>query len=208
MKKVLTCWAETAPLLEQDYFRQVYESVPKWRREKADRIRFMEDRALSIGAWRLYMLAAERYDIGEELPYNLSHSGDCVLVSIAPAGEKVGCDVETVKALREPLAKRFFGREEYAWLMDRPKEERTEAFYRLWVLKESFLKATRRGMSLGLDTFAFEMPEASEPTLLRQPESLKDRYYFREYSVPAKNARMAVCSTCQVFCEPQKMELI
>lgn len=208
MRSVLTYWAEIEPLLEPDHYRKVYDGMPAWRREKADRIRFLKDRALSVGAWRLYMLALQEAGAEEGLPYNLSHSGGYVMVSIAPEGEQVGCDVEMIKEGREPLARRFFCRGEYDWMAGQTEAGRREAFYRLWVLKESFMKATRYGMKLGLDSFEFDMAKTEGPFLKRQPEFVKGRYFFQEFTAPAGDAAMAVCSTCDQFSRPVKIELI
>lgn len=195
--KVYTFLADISRLENEREYRSVYEQMPDFRKEKADRLRRMEDKARSVGAWRLYMLASERYPISSETPFNLSHSGKYVLCSVAPDGESVGCDVEGLRVVREQIARRFFCPQEAARLMKLKEEERAGEFIRLWVLKESFMKATRRGMSLGLDTFAFDFPEGGAPSLVRQPEDIKGRYYFYEY--PANSAKIAVCSTCPAF---------
>ena len=52
------------------------------------------------------------------------------------------------------LAKRFFCRSEYEDIFRcDSKEERAEKFCRYWVLKESFMKATRKGMALKMSSF-------------------------------------------------------
>lgn len=196
--QVYTFLADISHLSEEASYRRVYEQVPDFRRKKADRLRRREDKARSVGAWRLYMLASKRHLFSPETPFNLSHSGKYVLCSVAPCKEAVGCDVEGIKGFRESVARRFFCPQETDWLMKLPEEERAEGFIRLWVLKESFMKATRRGMSLGLDTFEIHLSEGEAPALIRQPEDIKGRYYFYEY--PIGNARIAVCSTCPEFC--------
>lgn len=134
----------------------------------------------------------------ENLEFNLSHSGNYVLCSVAPVGEKVGCDIETIKEFREPLAKRFFCPEEYEYMMAQEEAERCEIFYRYWVLKESFMKSTRQGMAMGLDTFSINLNGCEgQPELTRQPEDVKEKYYYHEYETDG--ARIAVCSTCNAF---------
>ena len=39
--------------------------------------------------------------------------------------------------------------------MVKDEKEQAEWFYRFWVLKESFMKATRRGMGLDMRTYEF-----------------------------------------------------
>ncbi|MFR3125041.1 MAG: 4'-phosphopantetheinyl transferase family protein [Coprococcus phoceensis] len=66
----------------------------------------------------------------------------------------LGCDIEGVKQVRLDVARRFFVRPNFKESVEQNTEvERAEGFYRYWVLKESFMKATRLGMKLGLDQF-------------------------------------------------------
>lgn len=217
IREVQTFLLDVKPLFQSENYQRLYDRMPDFRKEKADRLRCFEDKARSVGAWYLRMLAEARYgemrcgemwygemrcgevrcgEIGESA-CNLSHSGDYALCSVGPPGAQVGCDVEMIKDFREPIARRFFAGEEYRHLMDREEEERAEWFYRYWVLKESFIKATRRGMALGLDRFSFAFNKEGTPYLIRQPEEAPGRYFFREYEAPG--ARIAVCSTCDRF---------
>ena len=110
------------------------------------------------------------------------------------SSERVGCDLEKIGALKEKIAARFFCREEYAAIFsERTEEARTELFYRYWVLKESFMKATRRGMALPMDSFCIRMGEP--PVLTRQPEEFPEQYHYAEYKIQGLPYRMAVCST-------------
>lgn len=196
---VRTFLADVSDLLNEENYKRIYERVPYFRREKADKLRFQEDRALSIGAWYLYMLAMEKTGATEGYPFNLSHSGKYALCSIGPKKEKVGCDVETIKDLRKNVARRFFCPEEYEYIMSREGEECTNLYYRYWVLKESFMKATRRGMALGMKTFEIRFTKEDRPYLHSQPDDIIEKYYFKEYS--CENAKIAVCSTLDKFAE-------
>ena len=55
------------------------------------------------------------------------------------------------------------------------EEEKKIAFYRYWVLKESFMKATRYGMKLGLDTFEILCDEKGA-RLLNQPKEICEKF--------------------------------
>ena len=67
----------------------------------------------------------------------------------------MGVDVEPVDR-RAPLdiADRYFAPDERAWLFARPEAERPRGFFRLWTMKEAFIKATGKGISQGLQSFA------------------------------------------------------
>ncbi len=200
---VYTWIADISPLREEQIYRKYYEEAPDFRREKADLLRFPQDRAQSVGVWALLERMRKQCGAGPDQVFNLSHSGDYVLCSISTErGAKVGCDIETVKEARLRVARRFFLPSETAWIEGQPSErERKEAFYRLWVLKESFMKAVRRGM--GLDTRSFEIGFDGEdrPFLIRKPWQYPEQFYYREYQVPEINARIAVCSTDRAFGE-------
>lgn len=208
LNKVYTFIADIRPLYTEEIYKEIYKMVPDFRQEKADRLRQAEDRAQSVGAWRLWMLA-QKYleDEGiekENLEFNLSHSGKYVLCSVGPAGEKAGCDIETIKEFREALAKRFFCPEEYEYMMAQDEEMRCETFYRYWVLKESFMKATRQGMAMGLDTFSINLDgRDGQPELVSKPNDVKEKYYYHEYKIDG--ARIAVCSTCNAFAKELKI---
>lgn len=195
MEKVKTFLAEITCLLDEKNYRKIYEKVPALRQEKADRLKHREDQAQSIGAWYLWMQVQKRYQIPESAreSFNLSHSGKYVLCSADVSGEKVGCDIECIRKYHQRLAEKYFCASEYERIQNADEAERTEMFYRYWVLKESFLKATRKGLVMGLNTSEIQIPEEGDPVLFRQPEEIKETYYLKEYQTDG--ARIAVCST-------------
>jgi len=85
------------------------------------------------------------------LRFNLSHSGEYALIALSN-GPAVGTDIERLRTDVEAdgIAERYFLESELAWLRSRPAEARTEAFHRLWVLKEAAIKADGRGLSMPL----------------------------------------------------------
>ena len=163
---IYTWAADVAPLLDPIIYEAYYREVPQWRQEKADRIRFSEDRALSIGAYVLYQKALRESGLSTEMCFNLSHSGHYVLCSIADEKEKrTGCDLEKIGTPGMKVARRFFCSSEWQYIREQESgEEQTEAFYRYWVLKESFMKATRFGMKLPLDSFEIRLKDEGPGT--------------------------------------------
>ena len=107
------------------------------------------------------------------------------------------------------VARRFFCSSEWQYIREQESgEEQTEAFYRYWVLKESFMKATRLGMKLGLDQFEIGFSKEGSPYLLIQPEEFPQRYYFKEYTIADIPYKIAVCSNCSEFSKTiEKIEL-
>ena len=189
-------FAEVSPLYNSDIYEEYYRKVPEVRRRKADALRFHKDRALSIGAWALWMHVKEIRGLGKDAVFNLSHSGLYVMCAYSDRpGEEVGCDLEVAGAYKDRVAQRFYCPEEYAYIIRRDQEERAEWFYRFWVLKESFLKATRRGMGLDTRSFRIDWTEEGRPFLASQPEDYLRKYTYAEYRKAGVNAAMAVCST-------------
>lgn len=188
--------ADIRPLCEEKCYRKYYEKLPDFRKKKADALRSVQGKAQSVGVWSLLEKIRAEEGLPESSAYNLSHSGDYVMCAVELDGktEQVGCDLERIGRLRLDLAERFFCREEYeAVLMRETEEERRDCFFRYWVLKESFIKATGRGMALPLNSFSIRLGEP--PVLRRQPEEYPCRYYYREFSVRDISYKMAVCST-------------
>ncbi len=200
---IRTWIGDVTSLLEEEQYKQYYEKVPAFRREKADKLRFQEDKALSVGAWTLLEMMREAYGLGEEAVFNLSHSGSLAMCSIEDGQDlkvKVGCDVEQIKKPHLNIAKRFFSKNECRYI-----EKEEQHFYRFWVLKESFMKATRLGMKLGLNTFEFDFTEEDVPILVLKPEEIEGTFYFKEYQVEGLPYCMAVCSTSNQFAEEVQM---
>jgi len=89
------------------------------------------------------------------LHFNVAHTAG--LVALAVARTAVGIDVENSRARTAPLriASHYFSAEEARDLEAQPAGEQIRRFFALWTLKESWLKATGRGLAAGLDNIAF-----------------------------------------------------
>lgn len=88
--------------------------------------------------------------------FNLSHT-DGFAVCVAGRVRHLGVDVENMnrKAPHQELAKRFFAPVEYEYLRALPRSLLREAFFRIWTLKEAYIKAEGKGLSIPLDSFHF-----------------------------------------------------
>lgn len=92
--------------------------------------------------------------VGDPLYFNLSHSGDGLLLAVADI-PVLGVDMEFISPRNgvDGLVERFFAAGEWRGWRRLPEIERLEGFYRLWTKKEAFVKAVGRGLALGLETF-------------------------------------------------------
>lgn len=103
---------------------------------------------------------------------NLSHGGALVVCASA-VDVVVGVDVETVRrALPKGRLARFFATEETAALEALSgSEARTERFWRLWTLKEAWLKGRGSGIAGGLGSFAVRFQDPEAPSIAGPPEA-------------------------------------
>jgi 4'-phosphopantetheinyl transferase len=91
---------------------------------------------------------------GGGLSFNLSHTGERLVVAIAREGA-LGVDVERVSRCTSPLvlADRYFAAAAPARLRAVPAPGRAGAFAALWTAKEAYAKALGRGLPLPLRDF-------------------------------------------------------
>jgi len=137
---------------------QELERMERLRRA-ADRERFLLGRGvlrLTLGHW----LGRDPADLVFHLgphgkpgldgapPFNLSHSGDLVLLAFH-ATREVGVDVERERPGLEwqAIARRTFAPEQLAWLEALPAAQRERAFLGEWCRLESELKARGTGLA-------------------------------------------------------------
>ncbi|MCK6078825.1 4'-phosphopantetheinyl transferase family protein [Paenibacillus silvae] len=96
-----------------------------------------------------------------KIAFNVSHSGDWIAL-ISGGTAELGVDVEKIAPIDLQIAERFFSTKENTYLAAQPAEQQVTTFYRLWTLKESYIKAIGTGLSLPLDSFAILPSEGSE----------------------------------------------
>ncbi|MFI3157626.1 MAG: 4'-phosphopantetheinyl transferase superfamily protein [Methylococcaceae bacterium] len=87
-----------------------------------------------------------------ELAFNLSHSASAMVVAVG-WNCQVGVDIECCRPRTSlaGLVDKCFAEEESAYWNKLPEDQRITEFYRFWTRKEAFVKATGRGIALGLN---------------------------------------------------------
>ena len=177
-------FADVTPLRDPDLYARAMSLASEERKAKTKRFRMRPDRIRSLAAELLLRKAlsdaghgteALRYEYGPQgkpflagapdFQFSISHSGDYVLV--AAAGRNVGCDIEKIENADLKIAERFFSEEEKAMLRAIPENARNDAFYRLWTMKESYIKATGDGLSLPLSAFTVRCSEDGRAEVIR-----------------------------------------
>lgn len=77
-----------------------------------------------------------------DIKFNLSHSKEYAIAVIS--NEEVGCDIEFLRKYNDKISKKYFSKEEQEYIDNSLNKD--ESFTRIWVLKESFLKALGIGL--------------------------------------------------------------
>ena len=113
--------------------------------------------------------------------FNLSHSADWAVCGVGDV--PLGVDIQKERPLRRSVYRRFTAAEQ-ALLETLPEQRRQSAFFDLWVLKESYLKATGAGLSGGLDAVSFTL----DPVALSDPD-----YRAALIAFPEEGYHLAVC---------------
>ncbi len=109
-----------------------------------------------------------------EVKFNLTHTDGLVACAVGKA-EQIGIDAENLdRRLAQgellELAERYFAPSECAALRKLPAEKRRERFFAYWTLKESYIKARGRGISLPLGKFAFDLDSGDSIGISIEPE--------------------------------------
>ena len=116
---------------------------------------------------------------GKPIEFNISHSGNYALIAIT-LSNKLGVDIEEINPDidHHSLSKRFFSKQENLELQGVSVEQRCDIFYRVWTRKESFIKATGKGVTFGLERFSVSLNEGSEAGLEVKTSVQLDNEYF------------------------------
>ena len=169
--------------LEATHLRRLEQNLSADERERASRFRFARDRDRFVGARGLlreilapylnaspgrlsfgYGAHGKPFLVGKErsaLRFNVAHSFDAVLLAFARMRE-VGVDVEGMRNIglaMDELGDTVLSEpEKQALARFRGKDRRT-TFLRFWTLKEAYIKADGRGVSLPLERIDVSAPE-------------------------------------------------
>lgn len=206
-------------LYEERNFMSLLNCVGKDRRAKALSFRFAKDKVLSLGAGLLLNFALLREVPGLRMPpqirlgeygkpflaeqgapaIGLTHSGEYAACAIGR--DEVGVDIEQVGSAEPDVARRCFVGQELSRVMPDGQHVNAEEFFRLWTLKESFIK--RIGTGLSLDPLRFEI-FAGELKHVRQDYDTQC-YHCKLYE-ELPGYKIALCMSGGEF--PKQVEIV
>ena len=192
-------------------FEEIYNKVSLYRKNKVDKLKFEDDKWLSLAAEYLLMKGLEELNVDyskikigfvennkpilkncpQELYFNLSHSGDMAMCIIADS--EVGCDIQKMTDKEDyiKIAQRFFHPEEIQMIENAREDEKRELFYRIWALKESFIKATGKGFRTPLKDFRVSLKNDKPQVFIN--DKLENIYQLEEIKVGNSDYKSAIC---------------
>jgi len=121
--------------------------------------------------------------------FNLSHSGEWVVCAID--NEQIGIDVEKINSIDLSIADRFFSKQEVLDIYSKPKDEQLPYFFDIWTLKESYIKAWGKGLSIPLDSFSLRVHNDGKIELATS-NSFRE-CFFQQYNID-NGYKLSVCS--------------
>jgi 4'-phosphopantetheinyl transferase len=146
------------------------------------------------GPWGKPEIAAPALDT--PLWFNLSHTDGCA-VCVAGRVSQLGVDVENLnrKTSHDELARHYFAAEEYDYLRNLAPHRQREAFFRIWTLKEAYIKAEGKGLSIPLASFSFHFSAHNPAQVMFESssESNSDHWSFYEFQ-PAPDYRISLAA--------------
>jgi phosphopantetheinyl transferase len=131
------------------------------------------------------------------LAFNLSHSGDVVVLAVAD--QQVGVDVEFQRPidLAERLSRRYFSPAETGAVLAATSTDKDRVFLRIWTQKEAWLKATGLGVGMPLREVETQ-PDPTLPPRLLTVSGDRDqaaRWSLTEASIPGAVCIVAVAGS-------------
>lgn len=147
-----------------------------------------------------YEKKGKPYLEGEDVYFNISHSGDYVVCAVCD--KEVGIDIQKIEKNKDflKLARRFFTKEEALEIESVDEERRPEVFTTLWSIKESYVKYTGIGLSQGMNSFFID---TMQQVIWNEEKSEKCNYQLFEI----EHYKIAVCVKEGEIGNPQKVEL-
>ncbi len=132
--------------------------------------------------------------------FNISHSGDFVICAVSE--KPVGCDIEKIGQIRKGFAERYFSQKETAHLDRFEDKKRWDEFYRLWTIKESYVKM--KGEGLGKSLEQIECMIGDDVCVIH--DGKRSSCHIKEYQVPGY--KVTICAEEKQFAQEIKKEVI
>lgn len=140
----------------------------------------------------------------EPLEFNTSKSGDIVVCAVT-RGISVGVDIESLdRPVPAGAVESIFAPSEIAALQELPLNDRNKRFFTHWTLKEAYVKARGLGLSLPLDSIAFNVSHSPRQSVYLESSAADDSDAWQFTLLSPTFAHIAaVCLPRQRGLDPQ-----
>lgn len=119
-----------------------------------------------------------------EIHYNLSHANGIAACMVSDC--ECGIDCENVRDFRPNVMKRAFSDKEREMVEKAPESEKNLLFFRLWTLKEAYVKALGIGISYPMNTAEFSFDGENIITEIKG-------FRFRQYILKGGRYVVSLC---------------
>lgn len=105
--------------------------------------------------------------------FNLSHSADKIVIGFS-AKQSIGVDIEQIQERKNlsKIAEKYFHFREWEENISEKGTNKEHLFYKLWTLKEAFIKAKGTGLKTPLHQFYFDLSQQGMPLLVQHSTEL------------------------------------
>ncbi|WP_346868744.1 4'-phosphopantetheinyl transferase family protein [Clostridium sp. UBA5119] len=122
--------------------------------------------------------------------FNISHSENYVVCVIDD--KPIGIDIEAVKHIEyKDIANSFFNISEFNYIVNNNLNIQLSEFYKIWTLKESYVKCCGQGLSIPLKSFSIDIDQYEDIKVIINNEYKEHTFKIFDIDLGYK---MAVCS--------------
>lgn len=126
--------------------------------------------------------------------FNISYSNDWIICGVDEFD--LGIDIEFIQYMPKECLKYFFSKSERKYFKQKSIDEQKILFFRLWTLKESYIKFKGIGLNLKINTLNFKL---NDPLKLYINNKEK-KIFFKQYMIDNQYI-ISVCSMNNIFPE-------
>ena len=214
------------PLLEE--YRRLLSAEERERRTRflfaRDRHRYLVTRALVRTVLSRYADVApaewqfavngygrpaidERHAAARDISFNLSHTHDLIVLAISH-GRPLGIDTENARTRQAAVdvAEKHFAPCEVTALAAVAADRQSRRFFEYWTLKEAYVKARTRGLSIPLDRFSLRFIGAARVAISFEPDQADspENWHLWQFSLSGDY----VTAICAGRCGPAMPHLV
>lgn len=189
-------------------YLSLLDKIRKAKRKKTERFKFQEDKLRCLMGELLLKYALEKYyslgydkeiitedEFGKphlrdkQIFFNISHSGKWAVVACYV--NDTGIDIERIENPPYEIMLNTFTKNEIEQIENCAPQEKAGMFYKIWTLKESYIKMLGQGLSIPLHSFSIDAWDKNNINVKDNDRPATD-IHFRLFTPDASHVA-AVC---------------